>query len=206
MNKMPSLVELNLSGCKSILSRNLYCLKTAFQNLKIFSLAKVFLSDDDGALLVQTLPSTLISLDLSFNPIAKSTIRALLPNSKNFTSFHLKSLSLGYCRCIDWMDLAYVVTGLYKHLEYLSIPGCFQLDQSFLDILLSSPFFSSSSTLYNSNRKSIGIVALKTLDISFCSQFLSSSTLSKINQNCKFQILKNNIKGFNHNHIYNYLN
>ncbi|EAL60759.1 hypothetical protein DDB_G0293384, partial [Dictyostelium discoideum AX4] len=34
MNKMLNLIELNLSGCKSINPKNLYCLKTAFPSLK----------------------------------------------------------------------------------------------------------------------------------------------------------------------------
>ncbi|KAN0022043.1 hypothetical protein ACTFIU_004199 [Dictyostelium citrinum] len=253
MNKMLNLIELNLSGCKSINPKNLYCLKTAFPSLKMFSFAKNFLSDEDGSVLVQTLPSSLISLDLSFNPIGRLTLLSLVPNSKtNWTSFQLKSLSLGYCRCINAFDLSAVLAGLYKSLEYLSIPGCFQIDKSFLDQILLSPstilsnIASATTSLANINsnmdsispnntnnnnnsnsqlsgisnqalpttnsiltttnsnkRKSIDVVALKTLDISYCSQFLSSSTLTKLNQNCKqMKILRYNTVGFNHNHIY----
>ncbi|KAM9953938.1 hypothetical protein ACTFIR_009045 [Dictyostelium discoideum] len=247
---MLNLIELNLSGCKSINPKNLYCLKTAFPSLKMFSFAKNFLSDEDGSVLVQTLPSSLISLDLSFNPIGRLTLLSLVPDSKtNWTSFQLKSLSLGYCRCINAFDLSAVLAGLYKSLEYLSIPGCFQIDKSFLDQILLSPstilsnIASATTSLSNNNnsldnsnnllngisnqslpttnsvittnattttttsnsnkRKSVDIVALKTLDISYCSQFLSSSTLTKLNQNCKqMKILRYNTIGFNHNHIY----
>jgi len=191
MKRMPNLLEINLSGCKSITARNLYSLKTCFPCLRVFSFGKTFLSDEEGVNLVQTLPATLISLDLSFNPIGSNTLKALVPGTKNWTTFNLRSLSLGYCRCINAVDLSMVIIGLANSLEYLSIPGCFQLDKGLFDNLM----------MLNRNDR----MALKTLDISYCSQF-TTHTFNHL-QNllaCKdqFNILRYNSQGFTHHHIW----
>ncbi|KAF2071984.1 hypothetical protein CYY_006697 [Polysphondylium violaceum] len=191
MKKMSNLLELNISGCKSITPRNLFTLKTCFPCLRVFSFGKTFLSDEEGVNLVQALPATLVSLDLSFNPIGTNTLKALVPSTKNWTTFNLKSLSLGYCRVITALDLSYVIIGLSSSLEYLSIPGCFQLDKGLFDNLM----------MLNRNDR----MALKTLDISYCSQF-TTHTFNHL-QNllaCKdqFNILRYNSQGFTHHHIW----
>eukprot|EP01133_Synstelium_polycarpum_P008973 gene8973-10524_t len=166
----------HLSGCKSIPARNLYGLATAFPSLRHLSLAKTFLGDEEGATLVQTLPASLQSLDLSFNPIGRLTATSILPNAKSLVSFRLRSLNLGYCRCITTQDVKNILMGLSHTLEVFAIPGCYQIDSALLE-LLSTPNIASQ---------------LRTLDISFCNQFTTSS----LRRLCRDNI---NILQFNHN-------
>ncbi|KYQ92660.1 hypothetical protein DLAC_06654 [Tieghemostelium lacteum] len=187
MKRMDNLLSLNLNGCRSIPSRNIYNLTSAFPNLKGFSFNKTFLSDEDSQLLIETLPPSIESLDLSYNPISRLALHQIaLQNNRRFK---LKSLCLGYCRCITAVDLTNLLLSLHNTLEHLSIPGCFQIDSSIFENLVTPQ--QQQQTKNNNNNVYLSKssdIALRTLDISFCTQF-TNQKLSKFKSiGCKDQV------------------
>ncbi|GAM21140.1 hypothetical protein SAMD00019534_043150, partial [Acytostelium subglobosum LB1] len=150
MMRMSNLVELDLTGCKSIAIRNMCNFSFVFPSLQEFSFAKAFLSDEDGSMLVQTLPASLLSLDLSFNPVGKNTISALVPDSrKNLTTYQLRSLNLDYCRCVSTIDIQTLFSKVQTTLETLSITGCLQIERQNFNVISST----SSGSSKRSNKR-----------------------------------------------------
>jgi len=101
--QLKHLVHLDLSGCRSLVPMNLFPLKDIFPCLKAFAIGKCFLTDDDAALLLSSLPDTTTDIDISFNPVSEKAVKALCSPS---LCTQIQSLSLSACRLIPSSSFA----------------------------------------------------------------------------------------------------
>jgi len=185
--KMPCLLNLDISGCKSINLQALSPARQIFPNLQTLSLSKIFLTDEDAAAFLKTMPPSLNTLDVSFSQVSTRTFDVLCNTPM---SAQIQNLCLKACRCIVTSSFVNSQSSLFTdlflrlpNLRNLDISQCYQLGEyDFLPLTAVEP----------PTKVANGLVSL---DISNCLKLTRESVFHLSKLGCSITLKELNLNG-----------